>query len=38
VTSDVHEVTHLLMSAKIPHAMFGARRVSAAAQVIIIRV
>ena len=37
VTSDVHDVTHLLQSAKIPHALFGAR-VSAAAQVIIIRI
>ena len=37
VTSDVHDVTHLLKSAKVPHALFGAR-VSAAAQVIIIRV
>ena len=37
VTSDVHDVTHLLQSAKIPHALFGPR-VSAAAQVIIIRV
>jgi hypothetical protein len=37
VTSDVHDVTHLLKSAKIPHALFGAR-VSAAAQVIVIRV
>jgi predicted nucleic acid-binding protein len=37
VTSDVHDVTHLLKSAGIPHALFGAR-VSAAAQVIIIRV
>jgi len=37
VTSDVHDVTHLLQSAKIPHAVFGAR-VSATAQVIIIRI
>jgi predicted nucleic acid-binding protein len=37
VTSDVHDVTHLLKSAKIPHAVFGAR-VPAAAQVIIIRI
>jgi predicted nucleic acid-binding protein len=37
VTSDVHDVTHLLKSAKIPHALFGAR-VPAAAQVIIIRI
>ena len=37
VTSDVHDVTHLLKSAKIPHALFGARA-SATAQVTIIRV
>jgi predicted nucleic acid-binding protein len=37
VTSDVYDVTHLLKSAKIPHALFGAR-VPAAAQVIIIRI
>jgi predicted nucleic acid-binding protein len=37
VTSDVHDVMHLLKSAKIPHALFGAR-VSAAAQIIIIRI
>jgi len=37
VTSDVHDVTHLLESAKIPHAVFGAR-VFAAAQVIIVRI
>jgi hypothetical protein len=37
VTSDVHDVTHLLQSTKIPHALFGAR-VPAAAQVIIIRI
>ncbi len=37
VTSDVHDVTHLLKSAKIPYGVFGAR-VPAAAQVIIIRV
>jgi predicted nucleic acid-binding protein len=37
VTSDVHDVTHLLQSAKIPHALFGAR-MSAAAQVIIVRI
>jgi predicted nucleic acid-binding protein len=37
VTSDVHDVTHLLKGAKIPHALFGAR-VPAAAQVIIIRI
>ena len=35
VTSDVHDVTHLLQSARIPHAVFGTR-MSAAAQVIII--
>jgi predicted nucleic acid-binding protein len=37
VTSDVKDVAHLLKSAKIPHALFGAR-VPAAAQVIIIRI
>jgi hypothetical protein len=37
VTSDVKDITHLLKSAKIPHALFGAR-VPAAAQVIVIRV
>jgi hypothetical protein len=37
VTSDVHDVTHLLKSAKIPHALFGAR-VPATAQVIVIRI
>jgi hypothetical protein len=37
VTSDVNDVRHLLQSAKIPHAVFGAR-VPAAAQVIIIRI
>ncbi len=37
VTSDVHDVTHLLKSARISHALFGAR-VPAAAQVIIIRI
>ncbi len=37
VTSDVHDVTHLLKSAKMPYGVFGAR-VPAAAQVIIIRV
>jgi hypothetical protein len=37
VTSDVHDVAHLLKSAKIPHALFGAR-VPAAAQVIVIRI
>ena len=37
VTSDVNEVTHLLKSAKIPHALFGAR-VPAAAEVIVVRI
>jgi len=37
VTSDVHDVTHLLKSAKIPHGLFGAR-VPAAAQVIIVHI
>jgi predicted nucleic acid-binding protein len=37
VTSDVQDVTHLLQSAKIPHALFGGR-VSSAAQVTIIRI
>jgi hypothetical protein len=37
VTSDVDDVTHLLRSAKIPCALFGAR-VPVAAQVIIIKV
>jgi hypothetical protein len=36
VTSDVNDVTHLLKTARIPHALFGAR-VPADAQVIIIR-
>ena len=35
VTSDVHDVTHLLKSAKIPHALFGAR-MPAATQVVVI--
>jgi len=35
VTSDVHDVTHLLKSAKIPHAVFGAHG-PAAAQIVII--
>jgi hypothetical protein len=35
VTSDVHEVAHLLKSAKIPHAVFGAHG-PAAAQIVII--
>ena len=37
VTSDVNDITHLLQSAKIPYALFGARA-SATAQVTIIRV
>jgi hypothetical protein len=37
VTSDVNDITHLLQTAKISHALFGARG-SAAAQVTIIRV
>ncbi len=37
VTSDVDDVTHLLRSAKIPFALFGAR-VAASAQVILIKV
>lgn len=37
VTCDVHDVTHLLSSAKIPHALIGARG-SAAAQVIVVRI
>lgn len=37
VTSDVNDVTHLLKSAKIPHALFGAR-VPAAAEVIVVRI
>jgi hypothetical protein len=35
VTSDVNDITHLLQSAKISYALFGARA-SAAAQVTII--
>jgi hypothetical protein len=35
VTSDVHEIEHLLKSAKIPHALFDAHG-AAAAQIIII--
>lgn len=35
VTSDVHDVTHLLQSAKIRHGVFGAR-IPAAAEVIVI--
>ena len=37
VTSDVHDITHLLKSARIPHALYGAR-VPAAAEVIVIRI
>ena len=37
VTSDVNDITHLLQSAKIPHALFGGR-VPASAQVIIVKV
>ena len=37
VTSDVNDITHLLQSLKISHALFGARA-PAAAQVTIIRV
>jgi len=37
VTSDVPDITHLLRSAKIPHALFGSR-VPAAAQIILIKV
>ena len=37
ITSDVRDVTHLLRSVKVPHALLGSRGV-AAAQVIIIRV
>jgi hypothetical protein len=37
VTSDVNNITHLLQSAKISYALFGARA-SATAQVTIIRV
>jgi hypothetical protein len=37
VTSDVPDITHLLQSAKIPHALFGTR-VPATAQVIVIRI
>ncbi|HXI48722.1 MAG TPA: hypothetical protein VNH39_09050 [Steroidobacteraceae bacterium] len=37
VTSDVNDITHLLKSAKISHALLGARG-SAAAQIIIIKV
>jgi hypothetical protein len=37
VTSDINDITHLLQTAKMSHALFGARG-SAAAQVTIIRV
>jgi hypothetical protein len=37
VTSDVHDITHLLKSARIPHALFGAGG-PAAAQITIIRI
>jgi len=37
VTSDVNDITHLLQSAKVTHALFGGR-VPASAQVIIIKV
>jgi predicted nucleic acid-binding protein len=37
VTSDVKDITHLLRSAKVPHALFGGRA-STAARVIIIKV
>lgn len=37
VTSDVNDITHLLASAKISHAMMGARG-SASADVVIVRV
>jgi len=37
VTSDVNDITHLLQSAKVPHALFG-RRVPASAQVVIVKV
>jgi hypothetical protein len=37
MTSDVNDIRHLLRSAKIPYALFGARG-SAVAQVIIIKV
>jgi predicted nucleic acid-binding protein len=35
VTSDVHDITHLLQSAKISHALFGAR---GSADVVIVRI
>lgn len=37
VTSDMNDITHLLRSAKVPHALFGAR-VTASVQVIIVKV
>lgn len=37
VTSDVNDITHLLASAKISHAMMGARG-SASVDVVIVRV
>ncbi len=37
VTSDVHDITHLLKSAKVPYALFG-KPVPASAQVIIVKV
>lgn len=37
VTSDVNDITQLLQSAKVPHALFGGR-VPASAQVIIVKV
>jgi DeoR/GlpR family transcriptional regulator of sugar metabolism len=37
VTSDVNDITHLLQSAKVPHALLGGR-VPASAQVIIVKV
>jgi hypothetical protein len=37
VTSDVNDITHLLRSANVPHAVFGGR-VPVSAQVIIIKV
>jgi predicted nucleic acid-binding protein len=37
VTSDVNDITRVLQSAKVPHALFGGR-VPASAQVIIVKV
>ncbi len=37
VTSDVHDITHLLQSAGISHALFGARG-SVTADVVIVRI